>query len=112
MTKIKLLLEIARCPSVEPRITEGRKRHQCLAVVSDQKRLFEDGLERFHVPEPWNGDIENAPILLVGTNPALTAGERFPTRTSSDDVIVDFFENRFFGDHTRDGVEGRLEDGS
>lgn len=64
----------------------------------------------FQVPEPWSGDIENAPILFVGINPGFTPGELYPklnnpywTDPNSPGLfdlskVEDFFENRFNND--------------
>ncbi len=63
----------------------------------------------FHLPEPWNGDIENAKLLFLGINPRLNPGELFP-RTGNEwwtkdggvldeDKIEDFFKNRFCSDY-------------
>ena len=71
----------------------------------------------FQVPEPWSGDIENAPILFVGINPGFTPGELYPKLNSPNpnnpswidpqsfglfdlDKVEDFFENRFNHKHT------------
>ena len=35
-------------------------------------------LQDFQIPEPWNGDIINAPILFVGLNPGFTEDELYP----------------------------------
>ena len=65
-------------------------------------------IDDFHIPEPWNGDIENAPILFVSLNPGFTPGELYPrlgysgwTKPALSGVVFDngkvedFFENRF-----------------
>ena len=67
----------------------------------------------FQLPEPWNGDIENARLLFLGVNPCMSDCELFPklgndwwvikTRGKgvAEDVslrkdrIVDYFKNRF-----------------
>lgn len=59
----------------------------------------------FQIPEPWNGDIENAPILFVGLNPGFLDVELYPKLGNQywtlangkfDTVKVeDFFEHRF-----------------
>lgn len=61
----------------------------------------------FHLPEPWNGDVENASALVVSINPRITPGELFP-RFGCDfwldkagkldpNRADDFFRNRFEG---------------
>ena len=32
------------------------------------------------IPEPWDGDISNALILVLSSNPAYTKDELFPTK--------------------------------
>jgi len=62
----------------------------------------------FHVPEPWNGDIEHAPILFVSINPGFTPDELYPNLSDpywiqpaltgvvfDNGKVEDFFENRF-----------------
>lgn len=61
----------------------------------------------FQIPEPWNGDIINAPILFVGLNPGFTSDELYPKigdpywvqkpDTLDASKVEDFFENRFNG---------------
>ena len=65
-------------------------------------------IEDFHLPEPWNGDIEKAQLMFFGINPRLNAGELFP-RTGCDwwmrgallnrERVADFFKNRFTSEH-------------
>ena len=64
-------------------------------------------LQDFQIPEPWNGDIINAPILFVGLNPGFMADELYPnignaywTKVNGaldSAKVEDFFENRFNG---------------
>ena len=62
----------------------------------------------FHIPEPWNGDIEHAPILFVSINPGFTPDELYPNLDDpnwtlpaltgvvfDNGKVEDFFENRF-----------------
>lgn len=71
----------------------------------------------YQFPEPWNGDIDNAPIIFIGLNPSFNANEVFPhddsntsapywcspagTNITIGDLSLnqsnneDFFENRF-----------------
>ena len=76
---------------------------QCSSIISLQNRC------NFQVPEPWNGDIENAKILILGLNPALDVAELFPSYDCSGawnvmcakgykwtyPVVETFFENRY-----------------
>jgi hypothetical protein len=47
------------------------------------------------LPEPWCGDILNAPILVISSNPAISEKELYPDSTWSQKMINDFFVNRF-----------------
>ena len=66
--------------------------HPCSTIVglqSDEER---------HVPEPWCGHIDTAPILFVSSNPSISEVERFPTPSWSPEDTADFFERRFDAD--------------
>lgn len=54
------------------------------------------GIRDMHLPEPWNGHLSTARIMLISSNPSISEYEDFPTKNWSDDRIVDFFDNRFF----------------
>lgn len=59
----------------------------------------------FQIPEPWNGDIENAPILFVELNPGFLDVELYPKLGNpywlqanggfDEAKVEDFFEHRF-----------------
>lgn len=63
----------------------------------------------FQIPEPWNGDIENAPILFVGLNPGFLDVELYPKLGNpywlqanggfDEAKVEDFFEHRFNSRH-------------
>ena len=92
-----LFREIIDCPRVMS--ASG----PCSSIISLQNRCS------FQVPEPWNGDIENAKILILGLNPALDIAELFPSYDCSgawnvmcakgykwtDPVVETFFEDRY-----------------
>jgi len=86
-----LLLEVARCTNIQRCFESTVLQHPCSKVVAAQ------GVSRdeFHLPEPWSGEIETAPILFVSWNPSWNPNERFPTREWTDGAIVDFFRTRF-----------------
>lgn len=55
----------------------------------------------FHVPEPWNGNLDTAKILFVSSNPSIDLNEKkFPKFESEEwtedkkNDVVDFFSNR------------------
>lgn len=86
-----LLTEVARCPNVASCFTHPDHEHPCRRVIAAQQ------LPRstYHLPEPWSGRIESAPILFVSSNPSFNPRERFPTESWSDDEIETFFTTRF-----------------
>lgn len=96
----QLLLEIARCPVVAA--CKAGEEHPCSTIV----RVQQVPLERYQVPEPWNGHIDTAPILFVSSNPSIDY-EGPTVWASSDADLVDTFAEAFDG--TR---PGRIRDGS
>lgn len=97
-----LLLEIARCENVA-RSRSPDTAHPCSRIVATQP----GELATMHVPEPWCGRIESAPILFVSSNPGIADEEEFPTRAWADDDIVDYFAQRFSGGRKPWIVDGR-----
>lgn len=93
MKSANLLLEIARCPNVRQCIGATSGCHPCSEIVKNQKGSYED----FHVPEPWNGNIEKAPILFISSNPSIDSQEVYPLVSWDDAKILDYFHNRFDG---------------
>lgn len=88
----KLLLEIAKC-----------KEGGCESIINYQKDYFENQ-DDYQIPEPWNGNIEEAEIMFITLNPSFKKDEsrndsllKFPQRKELDkeDYICDFFTNRF-----------------
>lgn len=90
MTTGDLLLAIARCHEISKALAD--ETHPCSRVVLHQKA---DGYANLHVPEPWNGRIETAPILFISSNPSYNPKEEFPAVGDSDASIRRFFEERF-----------------
>ena len=82
----KLLLEITSCEYFKNGVDESHPCHKILSCQSGKNR---------HVPEPWNGKIETAPILFISSNPAINSLEEFPNLSWKEDRIIDFFDNRF-----------------
>lgn len=98
-----LLLEIARCQNL------NSKDSPCRTIAQTQSE------EDRQVPEPWSGDLENAPILFLSSNPSISMSEKYPRSSWSDDKIIDFFSHRFGGGlegWTKDGKYTLLEEGS
>jgi hypothetical protein len=91
----KLLFEIAQCSNFSALTTENNFNHPCFDIVNFQR--FDDAPlnMNFQIPEPWNGDIINAPILIVSSNPSFSVDEMYPDFTWPKSIIADFFINRF-----------------
>lgn len=85
-----LLLEITHCPIVAECLLRNAA-HPCGRVVGAQHLPAAE----HHRPEPWNGQIETAPLLFVSSNPSFNPREHFPNNGWRDDEIVDFFTTRF-----------------
>ena len=75
------IIEIARC--------EGK---ECCEKIRGTQTS-----EVFQLPDPFNGKIDIAKIMVISSNPSIdeTLEELYPTDDWSDDEIVDFFYNRF-----------------
>jgi hypothetical protein len=75
----QLLTEIARCPLLELNLTAERPTHPCHDVVASQwpDSSLSDRRARWkrehHLPEPWVGHLERAPLLFVSSNPSLSS---------------------------------------
>ncbi len=87
MERDELLLAITRCPELGKARADSR--HPCNRVVCAQ------GPDDYHVPEPWQGHIETAPLLFISLNPGYDVREVFPTPSWSDEKTIDFFDRRF-----------------
>ncbi|CCF84227.1 uracil-DNA glycosylase family protein [Nitrolancea hollandica] len=111
-TRVDVLLEIVRCPNVRYCLANPDSGHPCAGIVLDQRSKT---LEEYQVPEPWSGRLEQAPILFLSSNPSISMEEEYPRWSWSDDLITDFFTNRF-GDGrkpwVRDGRYSLLRDGT
>lgn len=137
----KLFRQIARC-SIADEILDNLlngepNTHPCTEICEYQQEEFgligkkfgpdfevEFSKETFHMPEPWNGDLDNAEILFVSSNPSFSIHETTPKlaregksargrkgnwevlpKFKSDEWPLDraenFFENRFIDEETR-----------
>lgn len=94
MSEITLLSEIVHCPHARD-CQEGRAaENPCHKIVKSQSEL---NLEKFQVPEPWSGQIEQAPILFLSSNPSIGPDEDYPTWDWSHSEVDDYFNYRFGG---------------
>ena len=80
-----LLLEIINCPNLK----DSGDSNPCSKIISCQE------IEPKQLPEPWNGEITEAPILFLSSNPSINTCEKFPTEEWDQEHIIDFFINRF-----------------
>ena len=85
----ELLLRICRCEEISR--AETNHEHPCHEIVNTQDPQW-DG---FQLPEPWSGDLKNAKLLFIASNPSINSEESYPNRVWPDEVILDFFSNRF-----------------
>jgi hypothetical protein len=109
---LDLLLEIARCPNARYCLLERDRSHPCADIVLNQGSANPDD---FQLPAPWDGDLEGAPMLFIGSNPAISYEEDHPTWSWPDEFIADFFSSRFGGgrkEWVKDGLYRLLKDGS
>lgn len=107
-----LLLEIARCPNVVACFKNSNGRHPCFNIISSQRTV---SLDDYHVPEPWNGLIGEAPLLFISSNPSYNREEEFPLWSWDDESIEDYFTHRFGGGKklwAKEGVQGLLRNGT
>ena len=84
----ELLLEIATCPIKNSFV-------DCKTIKSVQ-----DDNETFQCAEAWNGDIENAKILFISSNPSYDKKETEKLDNPSPNIqmtkeeeLIDFFKN-------------------
>lgn len=110
-------LSVARCPLVE--LARDTPSHPCHQIVSLQPAAPAE----WQVPEGWAGDLAEARIVFVSSNPSIstaddrndpTQAEDYPRGSWTDEEILSFVTHRFdprFGFATVDGRH-RCQDGS
>jgi len=81
-----LLLEIINCPNIKDGMNPL---NPCLEIVNCQY------IDPKQLPEPWNGEINLAPILFLSSNPSINISEEFLTKDWETEKIFDFFNYRF-----------------
>ena len=92
----KLLFDIAKCCNFIQLTKCNSPTHPCNNIVDFQRKNGNaQNINDFQLPEPWNGDIVNAPILVISSNPAYSKDELYPTLNWPAPMIADFFINRF-----------------
>lgn len=91
---MNLLYEITHCSNVDGCYYRNFEGHPCSKIVFVQKNTK---FKEFQFPEPWNGDLDKAPLLFISSNPGFSEKEEYPDSSWSNDLIADFFINRFDG---------------
>lgn len=89
-----LLLEIAHCTNVLACSENPGQEHPCREVVLTQRST---SVAEHQLPEPWSGHLEQAPILFLASNPSIDQEEEYPLGSWPDELVADFFRNRFGG---------------
>ncbi|MFZ3072918.1 MAG: uracil-DNA glycosylase family protein [Thermodesulfobacteriota bacterium] len=101
----ELLIKIARCKNVQKYVGgKGMQNNPCENIVEYQEKtkIISDKKD-FQLPEPWRGDIKNAKILFVGSNPSISkVAKGYPLHSSTDKEIEDHFTDCF--DNIDEGI--------
>ncbi|NBO56588.1 MAG: hypothetical protein EBU84_18800, partial [Actinobacteria bacterium] len=92
MSERQLAVQIARCSELQLALND--KTHPCRDVVMEQSELADR-----HIPEPWFGNLAEAQILFVSSNPSIDTNsgetcENYPRQSWADDEIADWFTRR------------------
>jgi hypothetical protein len=105
----ELLGEIAYCPIARAiRSGDSPVFAPCHKIVSLQTG------PSFHLPEPWSGQIDKAPLLFISSNPSIDEHEEYPDQFWESHRTTDFFHNRFTSSAgwVNDGLCALRRDGS
>jgi hypothetical protein len=104
-----LAIEINSCREVIEALND--KSHPCHEVVKWQADQWKPPIlqienSKMHRPEAWTGDIVNAPILFLSSNPSFNEDENYPSWQLNEkewpmDKVADFSMNRFTSDIKR-----------
>jgi uracil-DNA glycosylase len=86
----KLLNDIAYCENIHKVLLDNCN-SPCEKIIKSQKNDY----SKLHLPEPWNGDIENCKILFISSNPSISSKEKYPDSEWEKAEVKDFFINRF-----------------
>jgi hypothetical protein len=87
MDRDELLLAITRCPELAR--ARALRTGPCSEIAGIQSK------REYHVPEPWSGHIDTAPILFISSNPSISESEHFPTPSWDPATTADYFQRRF-----------------
>ena len=89
--KNNLIQEITNCTHFCNLSKKESNENCCSKIVDFQKNKKIE----IQLPEPFSGDLHNAPILFISSNPSLSREEIYPTESWPKKMIIDFFVNRF-----------------
>jgi len=101
MDKNELFQKIINCENVKAHYLNIDKCNPCSEIIKTQKCKE---IENYQLPEPWSGDVENAPILFISSNPSISKKEFYPDHTWDPHKIQEFFYNRFGNDERKSWV--------
>lgn len=92
MSDRKLAISISRCDDVERAIQDSN--HPCRTIIDVQKDV-----PSRHVPEGWFGNLPNAKVLFIASNPSIDrrsdgTGENYPKANWSDEEIAEWMTRR------------------
>ena len=78
-------------------LTDLTYKTDCREIIETQRAR---GLDRFQLPEPWSGHIEQARVLFISSNPSIGEGSiddgrDYPRRWWADNDISRYFDERF-----------------
>jgi len=89
----KLIRSVIDCPNIRKCLNNNEAlNHPCSKIVNSQQAK---SFDEYQLPEPFNGNIEEAPILFISSNPSIDRFEEYPMIKWSIEEINDFFINRF-----------------
>ena len=88
----ELLLEIAQCKTMHECLANPNLAHDCSPIVGYQAA---NGYIPHQVPEPWNGNLRDAPLLFISSNPSISQEEQYPDINWPAANVTDFFTDRF-----------------
>lgn len=88
MVNHDLLNSIIWCDQVAKALNEPN--HACKTIVSVQRGL--GGGSSYQVPEPWRGDIQNAPLLFISSNPSIDLLDDAPWSNRPADEVAAYYQ--------------------
>lgn len=89
MNSKELAKDIFRCELLDK--AKSNCDHPCHRVVSYQQ--YGTSTDRWQVPEPWRGNIEEAPLLFVSSNPSIDPLDDAPWNIETNAIIEDYYDS-------------------